>query len=1567
MSLFRIFRFQGLVFAGLILSLLSMSESRADWLGEFCDVTHIGRSGTDEVNEAISAYNIIDPYTGLSACSRAIVLNHADGTEGGIPLPGGLVISQLAPRGQRGTNLRRCVYGSDGLCNMRDGDRITLDFSDFPGGDCPIRIAEGARVDFRNIRLLVRRRATAICRLGSDGRPLEIPRETGSGSEYVWLDNVTIDEAPETLPPPPSGCRLTRTRLPDGSYELEWYAPMATRVRITENESPLFEYNSPPRMVRPARIPVLAPTRVTRYELTTILSDGRTCTDSVTLGPRPSCNLVSNLLPDGNYALTWTTENAESATVTRRGEAAVLDRGLRRESADPLIVWAPAMPTDYVLNASASWSPEGCQDSETLRPLPPTYQPECSIDSPLSLRDGGYNISYATRNATSITWSASDGTSETLSAPSGNRRVNPERETIYTITVRNGDRSRSCEVRIVPRPTCTFSRVTASGGRLALTWRTTNADRVEVASAGGTLSEDPNPSSPVPIPFGVEATYVLTATGRGGTCTDQIPVSVDSTPRDSICELAASVNDAGAFELSWTTRGDATRLVTLEQEGPAGRTTLARDRNRLPSTPLVLPSGSRGTYVLTSTSVGSYCTQSITLEPGVPVGVIPQCSLSAPSVRGGGFDLSWVTTGGPERIVSLKQFRDGETATTLSTDQNSASPLHVDPETLTNYILSAEGARGRCSQSISLSREMRTVTASNDEDRDGIVDDNDRCLGTPARTQVNTHGCPDRDGDGVPDDENGNGRVDPEDDRCPTEFGPASNQGCPPPPPVSPTCEISRTTGENGRVRLSWNVTPTGASVRFGNGGTTPLSTNVSGTYEVPEGSTVTYTLAATNAGISCSGEISFIAGRVVPGEDPPTCRLDAGSGDNGSFVLSWTTSGARSVVFDEAGTRSLSTNPAGTYTVPDGSTATYNLTATNEGGSCTKSVNFKLTDPDPDNDHICNPGTRNPPSTCTMGPNGRGDNCPFVINENQSDEDKDGMGDACDISVDVSDRDGDGVSDSRDNCLNVSNADQQNIDQDAAGDACDTNPAVSPTDRDGDGVPDATDNCVNVINADQADSDGDGMGNACDPLFDAQGNGGSAGCGCRVNGRGDNASGGLMTVAAILPLVFMRLFKRRKAGIAIFLTMFVTVLSGTARADSFGEDYCDILSINSDSSSLFLDYVDAYNHSDTDLEACTIGIVFNHAGTVSMPNGRRLVITRLTPEERGTSIRKCDPRYDGLCLMGPGNQIILDFSQFSDPTVSDPNHRGDCPIKVEEGARINFENIVIRVPNRASAFCGLDGTPLLDSEMGRDSDYVYVNDLSLIQGRPRPLRRTNVEDVLTNVTSFDGRIFINYCLRDPGRCLASTGGVGGGSGRGGSGGGTAGASGSSGMSGAGGVSGASGSGGAVRGGAGASGSGGASGVSGSGGSSGVSGSGGASGGSGGSSASAGVGTAGSGGGSGGSGGSSGTGGTGGSSGSGGQAGSSGSGGTSGSSGSDGTAGMGGSSGSGGGGGSAGSGPVTDQNPNPNNDDAFDPFAGDGGCGCRMSSHPSSREKSDAFLILLPVLGLYWVRRKLFS
>ncbi|XP_072050278.1 uncharacterized protein [Amphiura filiformis] len=96
-------------------------------------------------------------------------------------------------------------------------------------------------------------------------------------------------------------------------------------------------------------------------------------------------------------------------------------------------------------------------------------------------------------------------------------------------------------------------------------------------------------------------------------------------------------------------------------------------------------------------------------------------------------------------------------------------------------------------------------------------------------------------------------------------------------------------------------------------------------------------------------------------------------------------------------------------------------------------------------------------------------DICPLTPNDDQTDTDDDGEGDACDNDID-----GDGVPNANDTCPFTFTFNQNDTDGDGIGDACDD-------DIDGDGIPNVCDNCVKIVNVDQADVDSDGLGDECD------------------------------------------------------------------------------------------------------------------------------------------------------------------------------------------------------------------------------------------------------------------------------------------------------------------------------------------------------------------------------------------------------------------------------------------------------------------------------------------------------
>ncbi|MES2155113.1 MAG: thrombospondin type 3 repeat-containing protein [bacterium] len=283
----------------------------------------------------------------------------------------------------------------------------------------------------------------------------------------------------------------------------------------------------------------------------------------------------------------------------------------------------------------------------------------------------------------------------------------------------------------------------------------------------------------------------------------------------------------------------------------------------------------------------------------------------------------------------------------------------------------------------------------------------------------------------------------------------------------------------------------------FGDGGTASGS-SVSHTYTT-EGAKVVTLVASDGSGgsftvtqqvivsfVSCPPTIDAIApGTVLPGDDVEVCAVGhPGLGGALSYTVERLPEGASF------------TGPCFSWIPTDSQRGTYpciSITVHEAGSTLTATTCLSI--------RVAAPSTEPAPDADLDGIPDSADNCSATSNHDQADTDRDGVGDACDPECGpdpacpatriadgargrrtfAPDGDQDGTPDTTDDCPTVANPDQSDRDRDQIGDACDA-------DIDGDGIADVgdagafLDNCPLKPNADQKDADGDGVGDACQP-----------------------------------------------------------------------------------------------------------------------------------------------------------------------------------------------------------------------------------------------------------------------------------------------------------------------------------------------------------------------------------------------------------------------------------------------------------------------------------------------------
>lgn len=396
--------------------------------------------------------------------------------------------------------------------------------------------------------------------------------------------------------------------------------------------------------------------------------------------PAPVCTLSANptsITSGGASTLSWTTSNASTVLISTIG--AVGTSGSRTV--------VPSQSTTYDLTAYGS---DGaivhCQTTITV--VTP-QAPACTLSvSPGNIQQGSSaTLSWSTANANSF--SIDNGIGQ-VSVNGGSRTVSPSQTTTYTGTATGPGGTVHCSATVTvtiaaPAPVCTLSASPTSilaGGTSTITWTTNNATSVTLNQGLGAY---PGTGQTVVQP-NQTTTYVLTATGAGGTVTCETTITI-VTPQAPACTLSVvptSILQGSAATLAWTTHNASNVSITnVGSVSTSGSTTVA-------------PSITT-TYVLTASGSGGTVNCSTTLVVVPPQPNAPVCTLSASPnniQQGGASTLSWTTSN----------------ATSVSIDNGiggvaTSGGRNVAPSQSTTYTLTATGPGGtvNCSAPVTVS------------------------------------------------------------------------------------------------------------------------------------------------------------------------------------------------------------------------------------------------------------------------------------------------------------------------------------------------------------------------------------------------------------------------------------------------------------------------------------------------------------------------------------------------------------------------------------------------------------------------------------------------------------------------------------------------------------------------------------------------------------------------------------------------------------------------------------------------------------------------------------------------
>jgi RHS repeat-associated protein len=405
----------------------------------------------------------------------------------------------------------------------------------------------------------------------------------------------------------------------------------------------------------------VSPTETTTYTITAIGAGGTTtAVATVTMIYPSTVGLTAtpeSIFIGESSLLSWFSTGADTCEITP-------DVG----TVDPsgLIDVSPTETTTYTIIATG---PGGTATAD-VTVMVIYSEPTVSLTAtPGSILSG---------ESSALSWSSTDADTCEITpdvgtvATSGLIDVSPTETTTYTITATGPGGTATDDVTV----TVTYSEpaviLTAmpesilSGESSTLSWSSTNADTCEIAPDVGTVDT----SGSIDVSPTETTTYTITATGPGGTVTDDVTVTYPE-PTVSLTATPESILSGESSTLSWS----STNADTCEITPDVGTVDTSGSIDVSPA--------EATTYTITATGPGGTATGDVTVTVTYP---LPTVSLSAdPEIilPGGSSTLSWDSSNAESCVIEPD----------IGSVDLSGSVV-ISPEETTTYTLTATGPGG---------------------------------------------------------------------------------------------------------------------------------------------------------------------------------------------------------------------------------------------------------------------------------------------------------------------------------------------------------------------------------------------------------------------------------------------------------------------------------------------------------------------------------------------------------------------------------------------------------------------------------------------------------------------------------------------------------------------------------------------------------------------------------------------------------------------------------------------------------------------------------------------------------